>query len=386
MPTGVVLDDDRLITVTGGSYNENSPRAVFTVNANPGQVLTLDVQNAAEPGKAPTGDNEGKLNDSLDTAPIYYSLDGGATWQLYTGPITAGNVPVMVAVDITNERDDVYEGEEQLKLVVTSGGQSASGYSSIFDDGTGLIKQPDGSTDNTTPKDDDRPKPASMPLPPEAPTPLPAAPEPSQPDPVKQPSQVFSSEVQPLAPRLVPVEAPVPLGDVLTSSSGFRVAVNDTASPGLSLYRGITDQFVEGNGSSSKVSLPYDAFIHSNKDAVIKLDAKLADNSPLPNWVRFDPATGSFEVNPPKDFKGKLDLKVVALDDDGREATALFQLFVGDKPAEQKPQSRNSLTEKLRLAAQRPVTLIKVGGDATRPSPAPEVAMRAAAVQRATAG
>lgn len=382
------LNDDRSgpITVTGGSYNENSPRAVFTVNANPGQVLTLDVLNAAEPGKAPTGDNEGKPNDSLDTAPIYFSLDGGATWQLYTGPITAGNVPVLVAVDITNERDDVYEGEEQLKLVVTSGGQSASGYASIFDDGTGLIKRPDGSTDNTTPKDDDRPKPVAPPAPvPPAPLPIAPAPEAPQPDPVKPPTQVFSSEVQPLAPRLVPVEAPLPLGDILTSSSGFRVAVNETASPGLSLHRGITDQFVEGNGSSSKVSLPYDAFIHSNKDAVIKLDAKLADNSPLPNWVRFDPATGSFEVNPPKDFKGKLDLKVVALDDDGREATALFQLFVGDKPAEQKPQSRNSLTEKLRLAGQRPITLIKVG-DVTRPSAAPEVAKRVAAVQRATAG
>ena len=99
----------------------------------------------------------------------------------------------------------------------------------------------------------------------------------------------------------------------------------------------------------------------------------------------FDPATGSFEVNPPKDFKGKLDLKVVALDDDGREATALFQLFVGDKPAEQKPQSRNSLTEKLRLAGQRPITLIKVG-DVTRLSAAPDVAKRVAAVQRVTAG
>jgi hypothetical protein len=173
----------------------------------------------------------------------------------------------------------------------------------------------------------------------------------------------------------------------LTSSSGFRVAVNETASPGLALNRGVTDQFVEGNGSSAKVSLPYDAFIHSNKDAVIKLDAKLADNSPLPDWVRFDPATGSFEVNPPKDFKGKLDLKVIAMDDDSREAVALFQLFVGDMPAEQKSQSRNSLTEKLRLAGlQRPITLIKLGGEVTKPAPAREVSVRAVEVPRATAG
>jgi hypothetical protein len=103
--------------------------------------------------------------------------------------------------------------------------------------------------------------------------------------------------------------------------------------------------------------------------------------------VRFDPATGSFEVNPPKDFKGKLDLKVIAMDDDSREAVALFQLFVGDKPAEQKPQSRNSLTEKLRLAGQqRPITLIKLGGEVTKPAPTREVSVRAVEAPKATAG
>jgi hypothetical protein len=52
---GAGFDDDRTITVTGGRYNENSPRAVFTVNATPGQLLTLDVLDAADTGKAPTG-------------------------------------------------------------------------------------------------------------------------------------------------------------------------------------------------------------------------------------------------------------------------------------------------------------------------------------------
>ena len=74
------------------------------------------------------------------------------------------------------------------------------------------------------------------------------------------------------------------------------------------------------------------------------------------------------------------------MDDDSRQAVAIFQLFVGDKPAEQKPQSRNSLTEKLRLAGQRPITLIKLGGEVTKPAPAPEVSVRAAEVQKATAG
>ena len=122
--TTVGADDDRSasLSVTGGVYNEASPRAIFTISASAGQSLTLDVVDAADTGKAPTGDREGGGNDSLDNAPIYYSLDGGLTWNPYTGtPIIAGSVPVLVAVDITAERDTVYEGEEQFKLVVTSG-------------------------------------------------------------------------------------------------------------------------------------------------------------------------------------------------------------------------------------------------------------------------
>jgi hypothetical protein len=395
--TPAQLDDDRPVTVVGGSYNENSPRAVFTVDANPGQWLSFDVRDVANSGKTATGGTgSGDGGGALTDAPIYYSLNGGATWLLYDGnPVQSGSQNVLVAVDITSEQDNVYEGEQQLQLVVNPGKTTQAGtFSSIFDDGSGTVTKPitaltaneTGANDPAVLKDDDRPKAAPIVVTKEAPARKATAPEATQPDPVSSPTQAFSSEVQPLAPRMVPVEAPVPLGDVLTSSSGFRVAVNETAAPGLALLRGITDQFVEGNGSTAKVSMPFDAFIHSDKDAVIKLDAKLADNSPLPNWVSFDPATGSFEVNPPKDFKGKLDLKVIALDDDGREAVALFQLFVGDKPAEQKPQSRNSLTEKLRLAGQRPITLIKVGGEVTNPAAARDVAVRGAELQRAKAG
>lgn len=152
----------------------------------------------------------------------------------------------------------------------------------------------------------------------------------------------------------------MPLGDVLTSNSGYPVPVSETAPVGLSINRGVTDQFVKSSEASSKISLPFDAFIHSNKEAVIKLEAKKADNSSLPAWVQFDPATGVFEVTPPPGFKGKLDLKVIARDDDGREAVVLFQMFIGEQ-APASPQSRESFSEKLRMVAgKRPVTLVRV--------------------------
>jgi VCBS repeat-containing protein len=374
-PTGPGNDDHVAITVTGGRYNENSPRAVFTVNATQGQSLTLDVLDAADTGKAPTGHNEGKPNDSLDTAPIYYSLDGGATWLQYNGtPIIAGAVPVLVAVDIANERDDVYEGEEQFKLVVTSGQTSASAYGTIVDDGTGDI-YPSGSPnpDTNASKDDDRPK--ATPLPTPSPV-LTAPPAPlaelAPPVPSAAPPQGFASALTPLAPRMIPAEPPKSMGDVLTNGSGYQIPVNDSAPQGLTINRGVTDQFIQSTDATTKVSLPFDAFIHSNKDAVIKLEAKQANDAALPNWVKFDPATGVFEVTPPQSFKGKLDLKVMARDDDGREAVVIFQMFVG-KQTQDRPQSRESFSDKLRMAGKRPITLVRVT-DAMPQAPVREAA------------
>ncbi len=184
------------------------------------------------------------------------------------------------------------------------------------------------------------------------------------PPPPAAPPQGFASALQPLAPKPVTAEVvPLSLGEAVTSSSGYPIPVSDSAPQGLTLNRGITDQFVQSTNATTRVSMPFDAFIHSNKDAVIKIEAKQADNAPLPPWVQFDPATGVFEVTPPPNFRGKIDLKVVARDDDGREATAIFQMFIGEQPSTQpanRPQSRESFSEKLRLASKRPVTLVRV--------------------------
>ena len=137
--------------------------------------------------------------------------------------------------------------------------------------------------------------------------------------------------------------------------------------------------------ATTRISLPFDAFIHSSKDAVIRLQAKLADDRNLPNWVQFEPATGVFTVTPPPDFKGKLDLKVLARDDDGREAVAMFQMFIGEQTVP-RPQSRDSFSEKLKMAGKRPITLVRVG-DGVNKAPVREVApVREAAPVRVRAG
>ena len=313
----------------------------------------------------------------MDNAPLYVSLDGGATWQLYIGPVTAGTASVLVAVDITNESDDFLEGEEQLKLLVTSGSQTISAYASIFDNGQGaLLQNIDASTRNNNGlvnasviPDDDRPKPIVLITP--AVTAEPAAKAAEIPVTTTPVSAVpaFNSALSPtVLSKIATSEPAMSIVDVKTSSSGYQIPVNDSAPPGLTIYRGVTDQFVQGTEVAVKVSLPFDAFIHSNKDAVIKLQAKQGDDSPLPNWVQFDPVSGVFEVVAPKGFKGKVDVKVVARDDEGREVTALFQLFVGEQtntPLNDRPQGRNSFSDKLRFANHRSAYLVRVSDSGT---------------------
>nr|WP_321482738.1 VCBS domain-containing protein [uncultured Cohaesibacter sp.] len=347
------------ITVTGGTYNENSGLAIFTVTADPNQLLTFDVRDVADSGKAPTGDNEGGNGDALDTAPLYYSLDGGATWQLYQGTaVQARSVPILVAVDITAERDDVYEGEEQVQLVVNPGHQGeASGFSSIFDNGTGIVSDPidETTTSNTgghngTPRDDDRPVP---PTPGPAPQPAPAPPVPQPPaDPA--PNPVTPPESQTSLPSIFETSRPGSgLGEGRTSSIGFPIIVIDSGQSNLSIYRGVADQYAD-TGSQSSFAVPFDAFAHSDPNERISLTAKLSDGRNLPTWVTFDAQSGKFTANPPEGFSGELKIKVTARDSQGREVSTLFRFNVGEK-RNGVTGGRASLSDQLRQAGERPI-------------------------------
>jgi hypothetical protein len=156
----------------------------------------------------------------------------------------------------------------------------------------------------------------------------------------------------------------------LTSPSGFRATVVEAPQPTLLVFKGITDQFVEGNRSTS-FNLPADAFAHTRADAVVTVEAKLTDGQALPAWMQFDARAGTFSVTPPPGFTGALEIKVTARDNEGRAADAIFKFNVGAGIQEQaptprpllqapvpgpdspQPQSRSSLSEQIRLAQGR---------------------------------
>lgn len=142
----------------------------------------------------------------------------------------------------------------------------------------------------------------------------------------------------------------IPLGEILTSSAGFPVAVIEASVAKLSLFRGVTDQFVEMD-RASRFALPYDAFVHTRPEATVDLEAKMADGSDLPKWLQFDARSGTFQLRPPDGLRGELKIKIIARDSQGNEAISIFRLFVGEP--KQKTSGRDSMSEQIRMAANK---------------------------------
>jgi hypothetical protein len=83
----------------------------------------------------------------------------------------------------------------------------------------------------------------------------------------------------------------------------------------------------EARGDTEFV-IPQDMFAHTDPNAVVRLEAKLADGSILPSWLSFDSQTGAFRGVAP-DGRAILDLIITAHDDSGREATVSITLELG---------------------------------------------------------
>jgi VCBS repeat-containing protein len=96
----------------------------------------------------------------------------------------------------------------------------------------------------------------------------------------------------------------------------------------LFAYRGIPDMQLLGDGSGSLV-VPRDAFAHTDPQAIVMLEARLADGAPLPAWLRFESLRGEFAASPPEGLVGVTEVEVIARDTEGREAHAFFALQVG---------------------------------------------------------
>jgi hypothetical protein len=153
-------------------------------------------------------------------------------------------------------------------------------------------------------------------------------------------------------PRNATAAAPAP-----TVTTSLSTAVN-TGPTTLVVDHGI-DNISVSAGSSMTFTVPKNAFVDSSQNVQLTFKATLADGSPLPNWLHFNPTSGTFSGTPPAGEKGDLHIKVDARDSKGNEASTTFTVKNGTpggeapvkptKPAV--PQKQGALSGKGALAA-----------------------------------
>jgi VCBS repeat-containing protein len=80
--------------------------------------------------------------------------------------------------------------------------------------------------------------------------------------------------------------------------------------------------------SAFMLTVPADAFVDNDSGESLALSAVLADGSPLPAWLIFDPATGMFSGTPGNSDVGMLQVMLTATDVQGGSTSDVFQLTV----------------------------------------------------------
>jgi hypothetical protein len=156
----------------------------------------------------------------------------------------------------------------------------------------------------------------------------------------------------------------------LEVAAAFDILPPETGGHRLFVYHGVPDMrlLVQDSGF---LRVPINAFAHTDPSAVVTLEARLADGSPLPGWLRFDGLRGMFSGTPPEGADETLEVEVVARDTDGREARTRFTLEI---EAIRNPAAAAALAlgldvdkeeaEKARLEAVRQAAEAKAAGKA----------------------
>jgi hypothetical protein len=82
-------------------------------------------------------------------------------------------------------------------------------------------------------------------------------------------------------------------------------------------------------GSLFSFTLPAETFSGALAGTLVDMTATLADGSPLPSWLSFDPTTGSLVGEPPPGLTGELVVRVTGRDGAGNAASVSVRLNVG---------------------------------------------------------
>jgi VCBS repeat-containing protein len=115
------------------------------------------------------------------------------------------------------------------------------------------------------------------------------------------------------------------------NDTGFRVSLVPPGPDGASLLsagKQLVDVTIGTARGPQSFTIPEEAFLHSDANAIIKLTATTLDNRQLPGWLSFDPVTGTFVVDPPPGAGADVSVRVIAQDQFGAQASQEFKFLV----------------------------------------------------------
>ncbi|HEX8613945.1 MAG TPA: putative Ig domain-containing protein [Telluria sp.] len=114
----------------------------------------------------------------------------------------------------------------------------------------------------------------------------------------------------------------------LSASSTFDIVVNNTNRAPL-LAEALADSGASAGSAFTRVIAP-GAFADPDAGDALTLGATLADGAALPQWLRFDAASGIFSGTPDHADSGVIEVRVVATDSGALTAGDSFRLTVAD--------------------------------------------------------
>ncbi|WP_198378980.1 putative Ig domain-containing protein, partial [Neoroseomonas rubea] len=159
-----------------------------------------------------------------------------------------------------------------------------------------------------------------------------------------------NDDVGTLAVRVIATD-----GSGSSASDDFTLTVANT-NDAPTLANPIADRSATEDSAFS-YQVPIGAFGDPDAGDNLAYSATLADGSPLPAWLSFDPATRTFSGTPANDDVGTISVRVTATDSSGSSASDDFTLTVAntnDAPTLANPIADRSATEDSAFSYQVP--------------------------------
>ena len=144
-----------------------------------------------------------------------------------------------------------------------------------------------------------------------------------------------------------------PYEGYLTSDGdkAFRIMVTECDAQALAVFRGVADQQLTEDGQVY-FAVAADAFVHTDLNAIVKLRALLVNGEALPDWLVFDAETGMFIGVPPEGSPENIAVRVIARDQQGREASVVFRINLRSQVV-QADSGRAGFAEQMQMAARQ---------------------------------